>query len=647
MKLELLKLNNLIFYTPINTGDTVQLEMINVGEQIPKTVTPIVTQIFQQYFIAQVYSVQLIGQEDLNNGKIFLNHTGLYNYNLYVNDVIVDSGQINVFGTSISSVTVNEGNINTTIYSPFGVSGLSGMSGINGSSGIGIQSPYQNGLVTSDGSITGITAQSGITWDGNNLYINGSIQFNEIDTTPNPGKLTWDGIGLSVGMVGGNVNLQIGQEELVRVRNIDGTDLLDGEVVYLFGSTGDVVSVKRASNTGEYSSTRTLGVVTEPIINNQNGFVTTHGLVGGIDLRDFEEGDVLWLGEEPGSLTNVKPTAPNHSVFIGIVVRNTASGILYVNPQNGYELNELHDVQNYNPDTLLSGSTLIWNSVSKIWEPQVISTSLTVSEKDGSPSITTDNIIFPNNSISGITGGVLVNRFNGRRTITRSGFTGINPNTDDINEFLEAVFYPAVPPTLSLSATNTSRQFGSTTATTLTWTVTKQTRGISSITVNGNSITVPTTIDEDSDPFPTTVSNTVSASATQNVNTTFPMVISDSVGNTFNTSVTVSWFNKRYWGRSSNIVPNDATIISAVGGGSEFSTTRVQTRNGFDGAGNYLFFAWPSTFGTPTFTVNGLPNTAWTKQRSDTFVNSDGYSTTYDVWVSNTPQNSPLNIVVS
>ena len=295
-----------------------------------------------------------------------------------------------------------------------------------------------------------------------------------------------------------------------------------------------------------------------------------------------------------------------------------------------------------------------------------IETKLTISEVDNSPNIKPDNLVFPNDSVYASGSNIFVNRFNGRRPITRSGYSGINLNTDDINQFLENFFFPAVPPALSLSATNTTREFGSSTLTTLNWSVTKQTRGIATINVAGNSVTVPTNINDDSDTAGSIGSGSVNTNTSINTNTTFNMSITDSVGNAFNTSVTVVYSNKRYWGRvdltsvgnpdltsnpslAASVTPiiTDGLILAlngaGVGSGNEFASNRNKSYNGIDGAGQYLIFAFPSSFGTPTFTVNGLPNTAFTKVRSNSpFVNASGYSEFYDVWISNTAQNAPI-----
>jgi hypothetical protein len=128
------------------------------------------------------------------------------------------------------------------------------------------------------------------------------------------------------------------------VRNAEATTLTTGTVVYLFGATGDHATVKRADNDSDTTSSKTVGLVAASIASAANGPVVTRGYVDGIDLSvGYASGDVLWLGED-GAFTKTKPTAPEHLVFIGVVVRATNNGIVYVATQNGYELDELHDV---------------------------------------------------------------------------------------------------------------------------------------------------------------------------------------------------------------------------------------------------------------------------------------------------------------
>lgn len=142
------------------------------------------------------------------------------------------------------------------------------------------------------------------------------------------------------------------------VRNAESNTITTGTCVYLFGATGDHSTVKRADNSSDTTSSKTIGLVGANIAASNNGPVITRGYVDGIDLSvGYTEGDVLWLGTN-GNFTKTKPTAPAHLVFIGVVVRATNNGIIYVATQNGYELDELHDVSIVNK---ASGQVLEYN----------------------------------------------------------------------------------------------------------------------------------------------------------------------------------------------------------------------------------------------------------------------------------------------
>lgn len=151
------------------------------------------------------------------------------------------------------------------------------------------------------------------------------------------------------------------------VRNAESTTLTTGTVVYLFGATGDHATVKRADMTSDTTSSKTVGVVAADITASNNGPVVTRGYVDGIDLSvGYTAGDVLWLGDD-GAFTKTKATAPDHLVFVGVVVRATNNGIIYVATQNGYELDELHNVSLPSPN---SGDFLKYNG--SLWVADAI-----------------------------------------------------------------------------------------------------------------------------------------------------------------------------------------------------------------------------------------------------------------------------------
>jgi len=139
------------------------------------------------------------------------------------------------------------------------------------------------------------------------------------------------------------------------VTNDDSVTLTKGMPVYAFGGTGDRMTVKRANNTSDATSAQTVGLVySTSIAANQKGLIMIQGLLDGLSIlptSTWNDGDPVYLGATAGTITNVKPYAPNHLVYLGVVTTasNGSAGRMYVRVQNGYELDELHNVQAQTP----------------------------------------------------------------------------------------------------------------------------------------------------------------------------------------------------------------------------------------------------------------------------------------------------------
>lgn len=142
---------------------------------------------------------------------------------------------------------------------------------------------------------------------------------------------------------------------LAYVTNDDSVTLTKGQPVYAFSGTGDRMTVKRANNTSDATSAQTIGLVmSNSIAANQKGFIIMQGLLDGLSIlptSTWSDGDPVYLGATAGSITPTKPYAPNHLVYLGFVTTasNGSSGRMYVKVQNGYELDELHNVQAQTP----------------------------------------------------------------------------------------------------------------------------------------------------------------------------------------------------------------------------------------------------------------------------------------------------------
>jgi len=153
------------------------------------------------------------------------------------------------------------------------------------------------------------------------------------------------------------------------VTNDDSVTITKGQVVYAFGGTGDRMTVKLANNTSDATSARTVGVVfSASIAANQKGIIILQGLIDGLSIlgSPFVDGDSVYLGATNGAITRTKPYAPNHLVYVGTVTTASpgTSGRMYVKIQNGYELEELHDVSAQTP---ANKDGLFYNSTTGLW----------------------------------------------------------------------------------------------------------------------------------------------------------------------------------------------------------------------------------------------------------------------------------------
>jgi hypothetical protein len=240
-------------------------------------------------------------------------------------------------------------------------------------------------------SLTGYVPYTGATQDvdlGEFELKAGQIEFDQTPTgAAGVAVMRWndsDGT-LDLGLKGGNVTLQIGQESVLRVVNKTATNinLLEAnyQAVRVTGAQGQRLKVDLALATSDPLSAETIGLVTETINNNQEGFITTSGLVRGINTtgslqgETWADGDILYLSPTTaGRATKVKPTAPNHLIVLGYVIHaHINQGSIFVKVDNGYELDELHNVKITTP---ANNNVLAYTSATDIWENKTVATAL-------------------------------------------------------------------------------------------------------------------------------------------------------------------------------------------------------------------------------------------------------------------------------
>jgi hypothetical protein len=194
-----------------------------------------------------------------------------------------------------------------------------------------------------------------------------------------------------------------------------GENLIKGQAVYVSSADGTNMVVSKASNTTEATSSKTMGLIAQNLSTNGKGFVITEGLLAGLDTGSTVAGAPVWLGTNGNLIYGLvgKPYAPAHLVFIGIVTRaNNSNGEIFVKVQNGFELDELHDVD-LKSILPTDGQVLQFDGASGLWKNKTLATGLTV----GSTAIssgTDGRVLFQNGGVLQQSSNLFWDNTNGR-----------------------------------------------------------------------------------------------------------------------------------------------------------------------------------------------------------------------------------------
>jgi hypothetical protein len=171
-----------------------------------------------------------------------------------------------------------------------------------------------------------------------------------------------------------------------------GVAINKGQAVYVTSSDGTNMIVGLASNASEATSSKTMGLLDATVSINGFANVVTEGLLAGLNTVGANSGDPVWLGVGGNLIYGLanKPYAPAHLVFIGIVTRvNANNGEIFVKVQNGFELDELHDVD-LKTTLPINGHLLGYNGT--LWVNKTIIGWLGYTPQDAATAITTSNI---------------------------------------------------------------------------------------------------------------------------------------------------------------------------------------------------------------------------------------------------------------
>ena len=156
------------------------------------------------------------------------------------------------------------------------------------------------------------------------------------------------------------------------VYNNSGSTITKGSIVYINGAQGNLPTIALAKANADATSAQTYGMVVADISNMSSGSVVAVGQIRNLNTFGVTEGVTLYLSPTTaGAYTTTKPAAPDHIVYIGVCTRaHPSQGTIEVRIQNGYELEELHNVSISSPT---NGQLLQYDSSTSLWKNATVS----------------------------------------------------------------------------------------------------------------------------------------------------------------------------------------------------------------------------------------------------------------------------------
>ncbi|CAB4135567.1 hypothetical protein UFOVP291_47, partial [uncultured Caudovirales phage] len=389
----------------------------------------------------------------------------------------------------------------------------------------------------------------------------------------------------------------------VYARNQTGSTIPIGSIVYINGATGNRPTITLAQANNDANSAQTIGFTKTAIANNGFGFVIIRGELENLDTSALTEGVQLYLSPTTaGTWTTTKPSAPQHLVYVGIVIRSHPTlGTILVSVQNGYEVAELHDSA---ISGLANNDLFAYESSTDLWKNKSFATLGLATSADAAAT-------YAPKASPALTGNVTItaNSANPALVITQDG-AGDVIQFKDVSADTTYSFIDANGKVSTIASTTTNAGFN---------------------IPHGNPPTAPV----NGDIWTTTANLVVRLNGTSQSIPGLGLSNTFSGSNTFSAGVTFSGANSTFGNSAA------ASTINLSTGATTSGVTKVVNVGTGGLAGSTTNIAIGSTTGTSTTTLQGITNGVTqavgdnsTKLATTAFVMGNGGLTT-NVWAPN------------
>lgn len=210
-------------------------------------------------------------------------------------------------------------------------------------------------------------------------------------------------------------------------------------------------------------------------------------------------------------------------------------------------------------------------------------------------------------------------------TIPSNAFNGYYNSETTFKKGMFKFLHRDVGPRAAMTASNSIREKGSSTATTLTYNIAQGTANVTAYDINGQTF---------GNPGP--LSGTYNVTTPTNVDTSYLLSVVDAVGMTSRANATVSWLNKMYVFTDPNdYSTSSVSVLDAVLNSTRGQlTTSKNSSNTLNASQSIIYIAYPASFesSTPvTIKVNGIQDTSFTG-RTFNHTNQFGYVESYKIY---------------
>ena len=220
---------------------------------------------------------------------------------------------------------------------PTGATGPAGPTGATGATGpmgpVGPQGP--SGVVIAQSPATYDAATQTIGVDKSAFDFLSGLGFLQFDTSATAsaqvGRLRWNATDgtLDLSLGGGQVTLQVGQENVQLVRNNTSQTLINGRAVRITGADSGRMTIEHADAANPAKTSAVIGILTQNLAPGEVGYVTTTGLVRDIDTSFAVAGATVYVDGQ-GSLTATRPISGAVMVIGYIVASDATQGSVFV-----------------------------------------------------------------------------------------------------------------------------------------------------------------------------------------------------------------------------------------------------------------------------------------------------------------------------